>query len=280
MIRLLALCAAAAAAQDLSHEAAQAMRESRFGDAERIYRRILKDMPEDARMHMNLGLALLSGGKDDEAIPEFDRFLKAYPQPGPVHLMAGAARLKLGRACDAIGLLEKARKWQSSAQVLVELGDAYSGCKRPLDAAKSYKDAARLSPDDPRLARAAGRGFWQAHEYQDARSQFVAVEPRFAGDPEFLYEYGDTLARIDGAASGLPYLEKAVRAAPDLIAARGALGRALLEVHRAAESIPHLEAAAPTDPALLMPLSRAYRAVGRAEDAARAEAEYRKRLQN
>lgn len=280
MIRLFALCVLAAAAQDLSHEAAQAMRENRFADAERMYRQILKTSPEDPHMHMNLGLALLSSGKYGEAIPEFDRFLKAYPQPGPVHLMAGTARLKLGRACDAIGPLELARKWQSSAKVLVELGDAYAGCKRPLDAGKTYRAAARMSPDDPRLARAAARGFWQAHEYQDARALFAAVEPQFARDPEFLYEYGDTLARIDGAESGLPYLEKAVHAAPGLIAARGALGRALLEVHRAAESVPHLEAAAPTDPALLMPLSRAYRATGRAEDASRAEAEYRKRLQN
>ena len=77
MIRLLVLCAVAAAAQDLSHEAAQAMRENRFADAERMYRRILRDLPEDPRMHMNLGLALLSGGKYGEAIPEFDRFLKA-----------------------------------------------------------------------------------------------------------------------------------------------------------------------------------------------------------
>jgi hypothetical protein len=66
--------------------------------------------------------------------------------------------------------------------------------------------------------------------------------------------------------------------APDLLPARGALGRALLELGRAAESVPHLEAAVPADPALLLPLSRAYKATARAEDAARAEAEYRRTM--
>jgi predicted Zn-dependent protease len=55
------------------------------------------------------------------------------------------------------------------------------------------------------------------------------------------------------------------------------LGRALLDLDRADEAIPHLEAAVKVDPALLLPLSRAYKAKGRAEDAARAEAEYRRR---
>ena len=106
------------------------------------------------------------------------------------------------------------------------------------------------------------------------------MESRFAGDAEFLYEFGDTLARLRGAEAGLPYLEKAVKADPQLAPAHGALGRALLELHRAEESIPHLEAAVDTDAVLLLPLSRAYKATGRLQDAARAEAEYRKSLQN
>jgi hypothetical protein len=51
-----------------------------------------------------------------------------------------------------------------------------------------------------------------------------------------------------------------------------------LELNRAADSVPHLEAAAPADPTLLLPLSRAYKATGRVEDAIRAETEYRTRI--
>ena len=69
-----------------------------------------------------------------------------------------------------------------------------------------------------------------------------------------------------------------MEAAPDLIPARGALGRVLMELGLAAESIPHLEAATSTDATLLLPLSRAYKATGRASDAARAETEYRRKV--
>ena len=278
MILLFLFLALTTSAQELSQQGVQAMRDRRFADAERIFRQLIKESPEDARLRMNLGLALQSGGKYQEAIVEFDRFLKANPQPGPAHLLSGMARLKLNKSCDAIPLLEQARQWQASAQVLVELGDAYNGCKRFSDAGKAYRQAAKDDPKNTLLRRAAARAFWEAREYSEAQPLFAAVEPSFAADSEFLYEYGDTLVRASGAEAGLPYLEKAVRAQPNLIPARGALGRALLELDRAAESVPHLEAAVSSDPALLLVLSRAYKKTGRVQDAARLEAEYRRTL--
>jgi tetratricopeptide (TPR) repeat protein len=278
MILLFVIFASIAAAQDLSQQGARAMRQGRFADAERIYRQMLEGSPRDPRLRLNLGLALHSAGRYKEAIPEFELFLKANPQPGPAHLLAGVARLKVDRPCEAIPVLEKARQWQAGAQVLVELGDANSGCKRYLNAARAYQQAARLTPGDDRMTRAAARAFWQAREYKDARPLFAAIESHYSSEADLLYEYGDTLARLDGPDAGLPYLEKAVKTAPSLVPARGALGRVLLELNRAAESIPHLEAAAPADPTLLLPLSHAYKAMGRARDAARVEAEYRKTL--
>ena len=114
--------------------------------------------------------------------------------------------------------------------------------------------------------------------YGDAKELFEQSEGLFGDDAEFLYEYGDTLARLDGAEAGLERLHKAVDKEPRLTAAHGAFGRALLDVGRAAEAVPHLERAALVDAALLLPLSRAYKATGRAEDAARTEAEYKQRL--
>jgi len=278
MTLFLAIFALATTAQELSQQGAQAMREGRFADAERIYRQLLEVSPGESRWRLNLGLALHSAGKYKEAVPELEGFLKANPQAGPAHLVLGTARLKLGQYCEAIAPLEKARRSQAGAQTLVELGDAYSGCKRFLDAGRAYRDAARLQPGDARFARAAARAFWQARQYEEARPLFAAVESGFATDATFLYEYGDTLSRIAGGKEGLPYLEKAAGAAPDLLPARGALGRVLLELGRAAESVPHLEAAAPADPALLLPLSRAYKGTGRVEEAARVEAEYRRKI--
>lgn len=263
---------------DLLQQGARAMREGRFAEAETIYRRLLKSAPQDVRLHLNLGLALHSEGKLEQALPEIERYLKATPQPGPVHLLQGTMRLKLKKPCEAIAPLEVARQWQASVEVLTELGDAYSGCKRYHDAGKTYEQAGRVRGLDPKLHRAAGHAFWEAREYQQSVKLFAAVESSFANDAEFLYEYGDTLTRLEGASAGLQYLERAVAAQHSLLPARAALGKALVEVGRHQDAISHLEAATATDPAIWLALSKAYRATGRNADAARATAEYRKRM--
>jgi tetratricopeptide (TPR) repeat protein len=253
-------------AQDLSRQGAQAMREGRFAEAERIYRQLATEAPSEPQWRMNLGLALHSEDKYAEALREFGRYLKAVPQAGPIHLLVGIDHLKLAAPCRAISPLESARRWQASKQVLTELADAYSGCNRYSEAAKVLEAAKEL--------RLAARAHWQAREYDAAKSLFDAVSAEYASDAMFHYEYGDTLYRVEGAESALPHLQLAM----SILAARGSLGRALLDLGRAAEAIPHLEAAVQADPTLLLPLSRSYKATGRVEDAARAEAEYRKRL--
>ncbi len=266
------------AMQTAPENPAQAMLEGRYDDAARLYRQMLKEHPDDPRLEMNLGLALFSAKRFRDAAPLFDRVAKGTPAPGPVHFMGGVSRLKLQQPCEAVPLLEKARQWQGTVMVLTELGDAYAGCKRYREAAKTYLEAARQKPGDTALSRAAARSYWQARDYEPATPLYAAVAPKFATNPEFLYEYGDTLARTGGAGEGLPYLEKAVTLTPDLVPARGALGRALVELEKYAEAVPHLEAAASTDATLLLPLSRAYKALGNKEEAAAAEAEYRKKV--
>jgi predicted Zn-dependent protease len=276
---LLFLAALLAAQEDPAAAAARAMREGRFADAERLYRGLIKEIPNEPRLQLNLALALHSGKKYADANAAFALFLNTNPPPGPVHLVAGLSLLKAGRACDAAATLEKAKRWQASEQVLTELADAYSACKRYPQAGAAYTEAAtKATANAGRLKRAAARAYWLARDYAAARPLFAALRPTFANDAEFLYEFGDTLARTQGSDAGLPLLERSVELAPELTPARGALGRALVEAGRHPEAIPHLTAAAPADATLLMPLSRAYKATGRVEDAARAEQQYRKSL--
>jgi predicted Zn-dependent protease len=279
LLSLLLLAALLPAQEDPAAAAARAMREGRFADAERLYRGLIKDVPNEPRLQLNLALALHSGKKYADANLAFAQFLKTNPPPGPVHLVAGLSLLKANRPCDAVAVLEKAKRWQASEQVLTELADAYSACKRYPQAGATYSEAAaKATANAGRLKRAAARAYWLARDYAAAQPLFAALRPTFSNDAEFLYEFGDTLARTEGSAAGLPLLERSVALAPELTPARGALGRALVEAGRHPEAIPHLVAASPTDATLLMPLSRAYKATGRVEDAARAEQQYRNSL--
>lgn len=252
---------------DMSADGARAMRESRFDDAARIYRKLADRSPNVPQWHMNYGLALHSAKRYGEALAAFETYIRlASPKPGPVHFLMGVDQIKLGEPCAAIAPLEKARLWEASRQVLIELADAYSGCKR-------YEDAAVVL-QGLKETRLAARAFWQARKYEAAKPLFASVAARHEGDPRFHYEYGDTLYRADGPEPAIPQLEKAV----SIVEARGSLGRALMDLKRAEEAIPHLAAAVPVDATLLLPLSRAYKATGRSEEAARTQEEYRKRV--
>ena len=258
-----------------SRQGADAMRAGRFTEAEQAYRALRKADPNNPMWRLNLGLALQSTGRYAEAATEFQSVVKARPEPGPGHLLLGLAHLKLARPCDAIAPLETATKWNAQRSLL-ELADAYYGCKRWEAAARTYEKAST----EPKVLRQAAHCYWQARLYEPAERLFQALMAEYANEPQFAYEFGDTLARRQGAAAGVEWLERAVQADPLLIPARGELGKALVEVGRSQEAIAHLEAAAERDPALLLPLSRAYKAVGRDEDARRVGADYRKKMNN
>lgn len=277
MIFLLLLLSQAPGPAVLSQQGAQAIRERRFADAERAYRQLVKLEPANPAWHMNLGITLHSAGRFTEAVPELQSFLKAKPQPGPMHFLLGLARLKLLQPCDAIAPLEKAKAWNAE-QTVVELADAYYGCRRFALAASTYEAALATRHKSPAVARQAGHCYWEARQYTDAKRLYSSVAASFAEDADFNYEYGDTLVRLEGPAAGALYLERAVTKNGDLLAARGELGKALLALERPQTAIPHLEIAAKADPVLLLPLSRAYRAAGRTADAERTQAEYRRKV--
>jgi protein O-GlcNAc transferase len=248
-----------APAQDVSQKAAQAMRAGRFAEAETLYRQLVRSDPKEPGWHGNLGLALHSQNKFREAVESLERSIKLRPSPG-LSAVLGIDYLKLNEPCKAIPPLVAA------ADRVDALADAYYGCRRFPEAARTYIRTGNT--------RSAARAWWQARDYAQALPLYEKLRPLHEHDPEFAYEFGDTLHRVEGAAAAIPWLEKS----KELIQGRAALGKAYAEAKRFAEAIPLLEAAVKADPDLLLPLSRAYKATGRAAEADRALNEYRKRV--
>jgi tetratricopeptide (TPR) repeat protein len=195
--------------QTLSEQGAAAMREHRFTDAERIYRQMVKEHPGEHRIRLNLALALYSSAKYADASGEFERYLKAAPEPGPAHLMLGASKLKLRKPCDAISPLESAKKWQSSPQVLVELGDAYLGCGRYEQTAPIFES---LGPT-PKGLQGAGLSYARLGRQDEANAAFAKLErlPPSAELHELLAEVRTIETRHEDA---LKELQEAVQLSP------------------------------------------------------------------
>ena len=269
-------------AQDIPHlssEGAAAMRAKQYPAAVRAYQSLVAKDSANPMWQLNLGMALYYSANHSAAARALEDFIRAKPQPGPAHLFLGVARLKLKQPCEAIAPLEAALQWPERPQSRwAELADAYQGCKRWELAAKAYAEASKLEPKETRLARQSAHCWRMARRYDLAQPLFAALVVNYETNAEFQFEYGDTLMRLNGAEAGLPWLEKSVAADATLLPAQAALGRALLELNRPADAVPHLELAAKVDPALFLPLSRAYRALGRTAESARAEADYKSRI--
>ena len=154
-----------------SREATRAMQEGRFDDAARLYRELLKAVPDEAGLLMNLGMALAMGGHESEAVAPLERALALKPELVPARLFLGSTYLALGQPEKAIDPLKRAAAARpADAETRRMLADAYSRVGRATDAATELRKVAELAPTRP--------GSWYAlgHAYnaiaQDAIAKF------------------------------------------------------------------------------------------------------------
>jgi predicted Zn-dependent protease len=147
-------CVVALAAQTnpaaMAEQGKQAMAEGRFAEAARVYAGLVQQIPDNPGLRLNLGMALHMSGKDDEAIPHFEKALAVQPDIFPALLFLGASHMRQGRPAKAIDPLEKAAKLApKELQALQMLGEAYAQLGRPRDALKHQLEIAKLAPQEP-----------------------------------------------------------------------------------------------------------------------------------
>jgi tetratricopeptide (TPR) repeat protein len=171
---------------------------------------------------------------------------------------------------------------------------------------------AEMPPDKREMVLMAGRAAYdmRTNRPADGKKEFEELISRYGEASNVHYAYGTFLLKVDADAalgefnreiqispkhvaarlqiafedikredftSGLPFAEKAVELAPQLFAARDALGRILLGMGRTDQAISELETAvklAPDSPEVRFALYTAYARAGRKEDAKRARAEF------
>ena len=177
--------------------------------ARRAYERELRDAettlgPEDpqvARIRANLGLALLSQGDVDQAIP---------------HLKAAAA-IRAATPGEPSPMLEPvAAAVRQAVPALAEIAEWHSS-KEEYDLAYGYfTDALDLNPDDPDLLTDRGVSYWYAGLLERAISDFdrsLELRPRW---PDTLNNRGQVLAEAGRFAAAVTDLQAAIQEAADV----------------------------------------------------------------
>jgi tetratricopeptide (TPR) repeat protein len=143
-----------------SRHAKELMAERKFAEAIPIYEHLVKAVPGNPGLLLNLALAEEMAGRPARAIPHFEAVLKVQPNSVPALLSLSMARLQLGQSKEAIGPLRKLIALQpNNLDVLGMLAGAELNENRFVDAAEHYRQITAKEEGDPRAWYGLGKAY-------------------------------------------------------------------------------------------------------------------------
>lgn len=181
-------------------------------------------------------------------------------EASPVNLFwsTRAYNLLAARAFDHLATLS------GSVEIHALKAQIFHGHSQDAEAAEEWKKALALAPGDPRLQTELITSLFLAHKYDEVMPLLASqlVNEPAAADLNFMM--GESLWQTQQADKAEPYLERALKAQPNLLPAHAALGLVYAQLNRHAEAVPHLQKALSLDDdgSLHYSLARAYQAAG------------------
>ena len=154
-----------------SQKAKQLMGAGRFADAIAIYIDLLKAMPANQGLRMNLGMAQHLAGRDKDAVAT----LGSQNDPRAM-AMCGVSYMRLGDAGKAADYLERAvRAMPADVELARMLAEAGFAAERPIAVALAFRTIVKAHPDVARGWLELGRGYEalaeEAYAKLDAEAQ-------------------------------------------------------------------------------------------------------------
>ncbi len=148
-----------------SRLAREAMVAGEYMKAAAIFREMLKALPENAGLRLNLAVALEKAGLPSAAVPEAERVTRANPSSGPGWLLLGLAYQQLNRPSKAIAPLREALRLEpKNTTALLELADAELTTGDGRGAAKDFGALAGAEPDSTKAWEGLGRAYLSISE--------------------------------------------------------------------------------------------------------------------
>ncbi len=214
--------------QELLKEAQSLHQAGKLDQAIEDYRLFLKQYPDVVQVRSNLGAALASAGRYEEAVTEYERALQLQALP-QIRLNLALAYYKANNLASAVENLEKVRvEMPSDLRVVMLLAD----CNLRLDENKKVIEL--LDPlvsthgDDLAIIYMLGTAL--VRDGQVARGQGMINKILEKGDSaEARLLIGTTKLLAHDAPAAVEDLQKAVELNPNLLSAHSYYGRALRE---------------------------------------------------
>ena len=162
-----------------SSQAKRAILTGHYAEAVELYRELLREMPDETGLHLNLGLALEKAGQPTAAIPELEIVTRAQPKMAGAWFLLGLAYAQLKRPGEAIRPLREALRLDpSNSQARLELADAEMSSG---DEAGAARDFGKLSVQHPEMPKAwEGLGLARLRQSEAAADEIAKQEPESA----------------------------------------------------------------------------------------------------
>ncbi len=118
-------------------------------EAESLLRRAIAVAPDFALAHLDLGTLLNEQHRHEEAIECISETARLHPHSGKPHFLLGSALAEAGRTYDAVDAYRKAIEVQPAhAGALLGLGHTLKTVGEQEEAIRAYRECIRLRPDD------------------------------------------------------------------------------------------------------------------------------------
>jgi len=234
--------------------------------------------PSDDYAEMTLARVLVTTGHLEGAADRLRDYLRRNPKDQQAWYLLGKTYLQLSES--SLGKIEAIDPNSVTAhEVAGEIDESmhnYDG------ALAEYNKAVQLGPKEPGTHYHLGNAFWMEEKWDSAKTEF---EAELANDPNNCttqWKLGNALlADRQPAEQALPHLDEAIGRCPNLMQARVDRAGALIKLNHPEKAIDDLRIAeqdSPKEPSIHFLLSRAYKALGDA-DQAKAEIEAYGRLE-
>jgi tetratricopeptide (TPR) repeat protein len=189
-----------------AEQAKEAMAAGRFDEAATLYGAIVRTLPNEAGMHMNLGMALSMAGRPREAVPHLQTALKLNPDLLPASLFLGMAYSELREPAKAVEPLQKFVAAQPDHRESRRmLADALRELERWGEAAQHYRVLAQQTLEDPRVWYGLERSYEGL-----SRQAFEALEQTAPDSPYLALLVAQASVAQERDKSAFPLLREAI----------------------------------------------------------------------